>query len=116
MNTAALLAGIIPANLSPFFPYLVTLAVLALAVVFFRPILQFLGVVIVPEDRIGLVTKKFVLFGEHKELPSGRIIAINGEAGSRRRPSPRASISGNGSGSMKSRSSRSRSSRTAASA
>ncbi|MFM1999906.1 MAG: hypothetical protein RL204_1853, partial [Bacteroidota bacterium] len=33
------------------------------------------------EDRIGLVTKKFVLFGEHKELPDGRIVATNGEAG-----------------------------------
>ncbi len=37
--------------------------------------------VIVPEDKIGLVTKKFVLFGEHKELPDGRIIATLGEAG-----------------------------------
>ena len=43
--------------------------------------MQLMGVVIIPEDRIGLVTKKFVLFGEHKELPSGRIIALNGEAG-----------------------------------
>ncbi|NSL85429.1 flotillin family protein [Chitinophaga sp. Mgbs1] len=38
------------------------------------------GVVIVPEDRIGLVTKKFVLFGK-QELPEGRILATNGEAG-----------------------------------
>ncbi len=37
--------------------------------------------VIVPEDKIGLVTKKFVLFGEHKELPDGRILATQGEAG-----------------------------------
>ena len=37
--------------------------------------------VIVPEDKIGLVTKKFVLFGENKELPDGRIIATLGEAG-----------------------------------
>jgi uncharacterized membrane protein YqiK len=37
--------------------------------------------VIVPEDKIGMVTKKFVLFGEHKELPDGRIIATKGEAG-----------------------------------
>ncbi len=40
----------------------------------------FLRLVIVPEDRIGLVTKKFVLFGK-QELPEGRIIATNGEAG-----------------------------------
>ncbi|PSL44862.1 putative membrane protein YqiK [Chitinophaga niastensis] len=38
------------------------------------------GVVIVPEDRIGLVTKKFVLFGK-QELPEGRILATGGEAG-----------------------------------
>ena len=48
---------------------------------FFRPILQLMGVVIVPEDRIGLVTKKFVLFGTDKEIPAGRIIATKGEAG-----------------------------------
>jgi uncharacterized membrane protein YqiK len=37
--------------------------------------------VIVPENRLGLVTKKFVLFGANKELPDGRIIATKGEAG-----------------------------------
>lgn len=40
----------------------------------------FFGLVIVPEDRIGLVTKKFVLFGK-QELPEGRIMATEGEAG-----------------------------------
>jgi uncharacterized membrane protein YqiK len=39
------------------------------------------GMVIIPEDRIGLITKKFVLFGANKELPDGRFIALNGEAG-----------------------------------
>ena len=48
----------------------------------YKIILRFLfGMVIVPEDKIGLVTKKFVLFGENKELPDGRIIATKGEAG-----------------------------------
>ncbi|MBL8065763.1 MAG: hypothetical protein JNM34_07880 [Chthonomonadaceae bacterium] len=52
------------------------------AVIFFKPILRlFLGMVIVPEDRIGLVVKKFVLFGPNKELPDGRILATKGEAG-----------------------------------
>lgn len=41
----------------------------------------FFGMVIVPEDKIGLVTKKFVLFGENKSLPDGRIVATKGEAG-----------------------------------
>lgn len=40
----------------------------------------FFGLVIVPEDKIGLVTKKFVLVGR-QSLPEGRIIATNGEAG-----------------------------------
>ncbi len=53
-----------------------------LVVVFlYKVILRvFFGVVIVPEDKIGLVTKKFVLFGK-QELPEGRIIALDGEAG-----------------------------------
>ena len=41
----------------------------------------FLGMIIIPEDKIGLVTKKFVLFGENKSLPDGKIIALNGEPG-----------------------------------
>lgn len=49
--------------------------------IFYKFILRvFFGVVIVPEDRIGLVTKKFVLFGK-QQLPEGRIIAVEGEAG-----------------------------------
>jgi len=36
--------------------------------------------VIVPDDRVGLVIKKYVLSG-NKRLPDGRIIATNGEAG-----------------------------------
>ena len=74
------LAGVIE-TLTSYSSWLWLLLALVLFVVFFRTVLQLMGVVIVPEDRIGLVTKKFVLFGEHKELPSGRIIALNGEAG-----------------------------------
>lgn len=39
------------------------------------------GMVIVPENRIGLVTKKFKLGGANRSLPDGRIIATKGEAG-----------------------------------
>ena len=39
------------------------------------------GMIIIPEDKIGLVTKKFVLFGPNKQLPDGKIIALNGEPG-----------------------------------
>lgn len=49
---------------------------------FYKFILRvFLGMVIVPENKIGMVTKKFVLLGRDKELPDGRIIATKGEAG-----------------------------------
>ena len=48
----------------------------------YKFILRFLfGMVIVPENRIGMVTKKFVLFGANRSLPDGRIIATKGEAG-----------------------------------
>lgn len=53
-----------------------------LSIVFYKFVLRvFFGMVIVPEDKIGLVTKKFVLFGSDKSLPDGRIIATKGEAG-----------------------------------
>ncbi len=53
-----------------------------LCIGFYKFIFRFLfGMVIVPEDKIGLVTKKFVLLGDNKELPDGRIIATKGEAG-----------------------------------
>jgi uncharacterized membrane protein YqiK len=51
-------------------------------ILFYKFVLRvFFGMVIVPEDKIGLVTKKFVLFGTDKSLPDGRIIATKGEAG-----------------------------------
>ncbi|MEY4927874.1 MAG: hypothetical protein RI894_2310 [Bacteroidota bacterium] len=55
--------------------------VLLIAVALWKTVLRIFGMVIVPEDKIGLITKKFVLFGENKELPDGRIIATKGEAG-----------------------------------
>jgi uncharacterized membrane protein YqiK len=57
------------------------LVALGLLIFLFKPILQLLGIVFIPEDKIGLVTKKFVLFGQNRELPDGRIIATKGEAG-----------------------------------
>lgn len=58
------------------------LILIVLSIIFYKFVLRvFFGMVIVPEDRIGLVTKKFVLFGAHKSLPDGRIIATQGEAG-----------------------------------
>lgn len=65
-----------------FFVHYWWLLVLLLSIIFYKFILRvFFGMVIVPENKIGLVTKKFVLFGADKSLPDGRIIATKGEAG-----------------------------------
>lgn len=64
------------------FTIIILSVIFILSIVFYKPLMRlFFGVLIIPEDRIGLVTKKFVLFGEHKQLPEGRIIATRGEAG-----------------------------------
>jgi uncharacterized membrane protein YqiK len=46
----------------------------------YKLVLRVFGVVVIPQDSIGIVDKKFVLFGS-KSLPEGQIIALNGEAG-----------------------------------
>ena len=55
--------------------------VLVILLLLHRWVFQLLGIVIIPEDKIGLVIKKFVLFGDKRELPPGRILATEGEAG-----------------------------------
>lgn len=66
---------------SLFFAYWWILLILG-SLIFYKFVLRvFFGMVIVPEDKIGLVTKKFVLIGANRELPDGRIIATKGEAG-----------------------------------
>jgi len=57
------------------------LLLLLLVPVFWKRALWFFGVIIVPDNMIGLITKKFVLWGAHKDLPPGKIVALNGEAG-----------------------------------
>ena len=56
----------------------------ALAIIFivsYRKMLWLCGVILVPDDSLGVVTKKFVLIGKNKQLPDGKIIALHGEAG-----------------------------------
>jgi uncharacterized membrane protein YqiK len=54
---------------------------LILLIASWRLLLWLFGIIIVPDDSVGIVTKKFVLFGNNRRLPDGRIIATNGEAG-----------------------------------
>src|SRR4029077_10053606 len=61
---------------------MIALAVLVLAaVLFYRYVARLFGVVIVPEDSAGIVNKKYVLVGQHRTMPAGAIVALNGEAG-----------------------------------
>lgn len=57
------------------------IAAVILLLLLYRWVLRLFGVIMVPDDGIGVVTKKFVLFGRHRRLPDGRIVALNGEAG-----------------------------------
>jgi hypothetical protein len=57
----------------------------------YRFVLYLFGVIIVPDDSVGVMTKKFVLVGKNRRLPAGRIIALNGEAGYQAAPRPRSS-------------------------
>ena len=60
---------------------LVAIVIVVLMVIFYRAILWLFGVVIVPDNSVGIVTKKFALFGSNRRLPDGRIVALHGEAG-----------------------------------
>jgi uncharacterized membrane protein YqiK len=56
------------------------------AVLLYKSVLRvFFGMIIVPDDRIGLVVKKFTLYGDNR-MPDGRIIATRGEAGMQAKP------------------------------
>jgi uncharacterized membrane protein YqiK len=55
---------------------------LILIAIFHQIVLRvFFGTIIVSKDEIGIVNKKWVLFGKNRTLPDGAIIALNGEAG-----------------------------------
>ena len=59
----------------------VTVVLLLAAAILWRQVLWLFGVIIVPDDSIGTVTKKFVIFGANSKLPNGQIVALQGEAG-----------------------------------
>ena len=59
----------------------IPIGALLLLIVCHKLILRIFGVIIIPKNTIGIVNKKFVLFGSNKTLPDGEIIALKGEAG-----------------------------------
>lgn len=52
-----------------------------LSVIFYKILFRLFGIVIIPEDSIGIINKKFKLLGDNKTLPDGQIVALKGEAG-----------------------------------
>ena len=59
----------------------IALIVIVAGLIFFKSVLRLFGVVIIPEDSIGIVNKKWAIFGSNRTLPDGEIIALKGEAG-----------------------------------
>jgi uncharacterized membrane protein YqiK len=57
------------------------LIVLLGVIVCYKLVLRLFGVIVVPDNSIGVATKKFVIMGKNRRLPDGKIIALNGEAG-----------------------------------
>ena len=62
-------------------PVLTLALVLLFLLLFYRYVARLFGIVIVPEDSVGVINKKYVVFGSNRTLPAGAIIALNGEAG-----------------------------------
>src|SRR5580765_5306414 len=62
-------------------PIIAVVLVVLLVILFYRTFVRLFGVVIVPEDSAGIVNKRYALVGQHRTLPAGAIIALNGEAG-----------------------------------
>jgi len=57
------------------------MAGLVAVAIFWKAFLWLFGVIIVSDDSLGTVTKKFVIFGANSNLPDGQIVALEGEAG-----------------------------------
>lgn len=60
---------------------IVAVVALAAVIALWRVWLRLFGIIIIPEDCIGIVNKAFVVFGKNKTLPDGAVIALQGEAG-----------------------------------
>lgn len=62
-------------------PWLALLLFVVVFLVFYRYTFRIFGIVVVPEDAVGIVNKQWKIFGDDKSLPDGRLIALRGEAG-----------------------------------
>lgn len=68
-------------NIINHIPLIAGVIFLVACAIFWKVILCIFGIIIVPDDSIGTVTKKFVIFGNNRTMQDGQIIALKGEAG-----------------------------------
>src|SRR3569833_1381822 len=59
----------------------VTILALCVMILTYKALIRLAGMVIIPNNGVGIVTKKFGLGGKRSNLPDGKLIALNGEAG-----------------------------------
>jgi uncharacterized membrane protein YqiK len=64
-----------------YLPWIIIGSVALLSIIFFKWTARLFGIWIIPEDKVGIVTKKWKLTGKNKTLKEGEIFACNGEAG-----------------------------------
>lgn len=57
------------------------LAALVVIVVCYRLVLRLFGVVLIPQNSIGIVDKRYSVVGRNRTLAEGQIVALSGEAG-----------------------------------
>ena len=63
-------------------PYIIGSMVAVIIFIFFwKAFLWLFGIIIVPDDSLGTVTKKFVIVRQPSQSPDGQIVALEGEAG-----------------------------------
>lgn len=67
-------------NLQPII-WSVVAVVAIIALFMYKTVIRVLGMVIIPNNGVGIVTKKFRLLGSNTVLPNGKIVALQGEAG-----------------------------------
>ena len=69
-----------PSTLASLLTYWWIIPVLVFFVAY-RITFRLFGIVVVRQDAVGIVNKKWKLFGADKSLPDGRLVALKGEAG-----------------------------------
>ncbi|MDE2037905.1 MAG: hypothetical protein KGI69_01615 [Patescibacteria group bacterium] len=69
------------ASLSSLIAIGIPVAAIVIAILCYKILLRIFGVIFIPKNAIGIVNKKFALFGANRTLPDGEIIALKGEAG-----------------------------------